>query len=89
MIELVWDAAFIRAVKKWQKRHPELTERFKKRLRLFTEHPFHPSLKTHNLSGNLRDCSAFSITYEYRVIFKFLTDDKALLIDIGTHDDVY
>jgi mRNA-degrading endonuclease YafQ of YafQ-DinJ toxin-antitoxin module len=58
-------------------------------LRLFAEQPFHPSLKTHNLSGNLSACSAFSITYEYRVIFKFLTDDKALLIDIGTHDDVY
>jgi mRNA-degrading endonuclease YafQ of YafQ-DinJ toxin-antitoxin module len=43
MIELVWDEAFVRAVKKWQKKHPELMDRFKERLRLFSEQPFHPS----------------------------------------------
>ncbi|WP_019866011.1 type II toxin-antitoxin system RelE/ParE family toxin [Methylovulum miyakonense] len=89
MIELIWDEAFVRSVKKWQKKHPELISRFKDRLRLFTEQPFHPSLKTHSLSGHLKGCSSFSINYEYRLIFKFVTDDKVLLIDIGTHDDVY
>jgi len=89
MIELVWDEAFVRAVKKWQKKHPELMDRFKERLCLFSEQPFHPSLKTHTLSGGLKSYSAFSITYEYRLIFRFISDNKVLLVDIGTHDDVY
>lgn len=89
MIELVWDEAFIRTVKKWQKKHPELMDRFKERLYLFSEQPFHPSLKTHSLSGSLKNYSAFSITYEYRLVFRFISDNKALLVDIGTHDDVY
>ncbi len=89
MIELVWDEAFARAVKKWQKKHPELTNHFKERLRLFSEQPFHPSLKTHSLSGSLKAYSAFSITYEYRLVFRFISDNKALLVAIGTHDEVY
>lgn len=89
MIELIWDEGFIRAVKKWQKKHPELIGRFKERMQLFSEHPFHPCLKTHNLSGKLQDYSAFSINYQYRLVFKFISENKVLLITIGTHDDVY
>jgi len=89
MIELVWDEGFIRTVKKWRKKHPELIVRFRERLQLFSEQPFHPSLKTHSLSGKLQDYSAFSINYQYRLIFKFLSENKVLLIAIGTHDDVY
>jgi len=89
MIELVWNEAFVRAVKKWQKKHPELMDRFKERLRLFYEQPFHPSLKTHSLSGGLKIYSAFSITYEYRLVFRFISANKVLLIAIGTHNEVY
>ena len=89
MIELVWDEAFVRAIKKWQKKHPELMDRFKERLRLFSEQLFHPSLKTHSLSGGLKIYSAFSITYEYRLVFRFISANKVLLIAIGTHNEVY
>jgi mRNA-degrading endonuclease YafQ of YafQ-DinJ toxin-antitoxin module len=41
------------------------------------------------LSGNLDGCFALSITYEYRLVFKFVSEDRVLLLDIGTHDDVY
>lgn len=32
---------------------------------------------------------SFSIAYDCRVIFQFIQESKAFLIDIGTHDDVY
>ncbi len=89
MIELIWDEPFLRIFKKWKKKHPELRNKLQEKLILFTENPFHPSLKTHHLTGNLKDYWALSITYEYRLIFKFLSDNKVLLIDIGSHDDVY
>ncbi len=89
MIEVVWDEKFVKSLKKWGKKHSDMMSRFEKALSLFTENPFHPSLKTHSLTGNLKGYWAFSITYEYRLIFRFLSEDKALLIDIGTHDEVY
>ncbi|KHE91841.1 MAG: hypothetical protein K8F52_07115 [Candidatus Scalindua rubra] len=79
----------MRILKKWKKKHPDLIGYFQDTLTQFTENPFHPSLKTHNLSGKLKGYLAFSITYEYRLVFKFISENKALLIDIGTHDEVY
>jgi len=49
MIELIWDAPFLRMLKKWKKKHPNLVARFEERLLLFTEDPYHPSLKTHHI----------------------------------------
>jgi mRNA-degrading endonuclease YafQ of YafQ-DinJ toxin-antitoxin module len=89
MIELILDAPFLRILKKWRKKHPELIGRFQEKLTLFTHEPFHPSLKTHNLSGNFAEYWAISINYEHRLIFEFLSDTKVLLINLGTHDDVY
>ncbi len=89
MIELVWDVPFSRILKKWKRRHLDLIINFHSRLKLFTENPYHSSLKTHSLSGKLKGYWAFSINYDYRLVFEFITTDKALLIDIGTHDEVY
>ncbi len=59
---------------------------FQKKLKLFRQDPFHRSLKTHRLSGKMKDYYSFSITYSYRVLFKFLDKNRALFIDIGTHE---
>jgi addiction module RelE/StbE family toxin len=79
----------LRILKKWRKKHPDLSERFQQKVSLFIEEPFHPSLRTHNLSGSLDGCLALSISFEYRLVFKFISDNQVLLIDIVTHDDVY
>ncbi len=89
MIELILDEPFLRILKKWRKKHPELIDRFQQKLTLFTNEPFHPSLRTHSLSGNLSGYWSISINYDQRLIFQFLSDTKVLLIDLGTHDEVY
>ena len=89
MIEIVWDDRFVKSLKKWIKKHPDVKDGFEKILSLLVENPFHPSLKTHSLTGNLKGYWAFSITYEYRIMFRFLSEDKVLLVDIGAHDEVY
>lgn len=48
-----------------------------------------PRLKTHRLKGRLREYLAFSLTHSKRVKFIFLEEDKALFIDVGSHDEVY
>ena len=53
---------------------------------LFKTTPFHPSLETHKLHGKDKDAWAFSITRKYRIKFLFLSPNRALFIDISTHD---
>ncbi len=91
MIELVWDEKFKRIYKKWRQKHPDLDEQFKNKMELFLIDPFHQSLKTHRLSGILKGLWATRINYEHRLIFKFIDKEnkKVLLIDIGTHKEVY
>jgi mRNA-degrading endonuclease YafQ of YafQ-DinJ toxin-antitoxin module len=73
------------------KQHPELREQFTTKIILFEKDAFHPSLKTHSLSGVLRELWSFRITYGQRLVFAFLDESrtKVLLIDIGTHEEVY
>jgi mRNA-degrading endonuclease YafQ of YafQ-DinJ toxin-antitoxin module len=70
---------------------PEMETIFWQRIELFIENPFHPLLKTHKLSGQLKDCWSFSIDYDCRIIFYFTSDKpkKAVFVDIGKHDEVY
>jgi len=61
------------------------------KLFLFEEDPFHPSLKTHTLSGVVKDLWSFRITYEHRLVFDFTDESRSgvILIDIGSHEEVY
>lgn len=56
------------------------------KLSLFAINPFNPSLKTHKLTGKLGQYYSFSITNSYRIIFEFISKNKAFFINIGTHE---
>jgi len=58
---------------------------------LFLNDPFDSRLKTHKLSGKLKDLWSFSLEYDLRVVFFFTKDKpkKAVFVDIGTHNEVY
>lgn len=74
----------------FEKHYPKLPRRIRDRAkekeRLFRDNPFHPSLKTHKLSGKEKEAWAFWIDYQYRIKFVFLTEDEVLFLDVGTHD---
>lgn len=91
MVELIWDNQFKRIYRKWIHKHPELKQPFSKKIILFSGDPFHPSLKTHMLSGVLKGLWSCSITYEHRLVFDFIDEEQTqvLLIDIGLHEEVY
>ena len=61
------------------------------RLEIFINDPFESKLKTHRLSGKLKEQWSFSLDYNVRVVFYFTKDKpkKAVFVDIGTHDEVY
>jgi mRNA interferase YafQ len=58
------------------------------------EDPFSTDLKSHKLSGNLYGLYACSCGYDCRIVFSIKKDIKnktefIILVDIGTHDEVY
>jgi len=61
------------------------------RVELFVGDPFDPNLRTHKLSGKLKNLWSFSVENDVRVVF-FFTDDKpkkAVFVDLGSHNEVY
>ncbi|MBO0348999.1 type II toxin-antitoxin system mRNA interferase toxin, RelE/StbE family [Phormidium pseudopriestleyi FRX01] len=88
-MEVSFSSAFKRAFKKKIKGNQDLKTRFWQKLELFIVDPFSPSLKTHKLSGELKDLWSFSVGYDERVLFYFTEDEKAVFVDIGSHDEVY
>lgn len=69
----------------------EIEPEFWLKLEEFINDPFDPKLRTHKLSGKLKSLWSFSIGYHLRVVFFFTNDKpkKAVLVDIGTHNQVY
>ena len=88
-MEVSFSSSFRRAFKKRIKGKIELENRFWAKVELFTKDPFNPSLRTHKLSGKLKDMWSFSIEYDERVLFYFTDNNKAVFVDIGNHDEVY
>lgn len=64
----------------------EIKESAEKKEKVFRKNPFDPQLKTHRLHGELKDFWAFSINYEYRIIFDFLGKNTARFYSVGSHD---
>jgi len=91
MVELLWDERFKKIYKKWLHQHPELKAQFAKKIVQCEEEPFHPSLKTHTLSGVLKGLWSFRIAYEHRLVFDFVDESRTqvVLIDIGSNEEVY
>ncbi len=89
MAQVGFSSSFKRALKKKLKNNPQLEERFWEKVEVFIADPFDGSLRTHKLSGQLKDLWSFSIEYDVRVVFYFEEEDKTVFIDIGSHDEVY
>ena len=84
------DDYFIKKSKKFFKKHPDLTDKFKSIILQLEEDYKTPNLKLHKLKGKLKEFYAVSLTYQYRVVILLkIEDEKIILVDIGTHDEVY
>ena len=89
MIELIWDEGFKKRLKRLLKNNEFLKSKFEEKIEIFCLNPYDQRLKTHKLSGNLKDLWALRVDYDCRIIFKFISESEVLLIDIVGHDEVY
>ena len=87
---VIYTKSYLKRATKFAKRHPDLLIQYEKALKLLELNPFHPSLRLHRLSGSLSDLHSISINISYRITLEFLIEDgKIILVNIGSHDEVY
>jgi len=58
-------------------------------MRLFSKDGGNTLLKDHRLTGSKNDMRAFSVTGDVRLVYKKIDKNTILLMDVGTHNQVY
>jgi len=91
---LTADKRFKRSFKRLINKNQQLQDKVLSVLELLGNDPFAPSLKSHKLTGQLNGLWSCTVAYDCRILFSFKKDemtgdDLIVLIDIGSHDEVY
>ena len=94
MSELVLTSRFERAFRRLMGKNPALQTSLEETLRRLAVDVHDPRLKTHHLSGQLKGLYACSAGYDCRIVFARQKHPKTgmetlLLINLGTHEEVY
>ena len=95
MRRIAWDGSFRRAYRRSTRNNPRMQERIIEVLERLVHNPFDPVLRTHKLRGRLEGLWACWVQHDCRIVFSFEPDadgrqeDLIVLIDIGSHDEVY
>ena len=94
MYTLAWSSGFRRGFKRAVRKNAILQEKIFSTLEKLVSQPFDPELKTHKLHGKLAGLWACEVEYDCRIVFCFENERETenefiVLVDIGTHDEVY
>ena len=93
MRELVLTPKFKRAFRKFVKRKSQLEPKLIQILQFMKEDVFATQLNTHSLQGKLAGLKACSCGYDCRILFTIEISEEQteaiVLLDIGTHNEVY
>ena len=81
-MDIIYTAEFMRLFKKLPL---DIKKEAAKKEALFKINPFDARLKTHKLSGKLKDCSAFSVSFSHRIICEFSKNKMVYFHSIGKH----
>ncbi|HEX8932502.1 MAG TPA: type II toxin-antitoxin system mRNA interferase toxin, RelE/StbE family [Patescibacteria group bacterium] len=88
-MQFAFSPLFKQKLKKIKKLDKKLFAKVDKQLKIFTDNPKHPSLRTHKLTGKNENVWSISITMSIRLVYKIIDDNIYYFVDIGTHDEVY
>ena len=92
--QLISTKTFEKSYQKFAAKNQVLRNAIAKTLTMLQLDAYDPALRTHKLSGKLSAYLACSCGYDCRILFviekKLNTNiENIVLLDIGTHDDVY
>jgi len=71
--------------REYKKLPMEVKEAAEEKEKLFRINPFDPMVKTHKLTGKLKDYWSFSVNSKYRIIFEFVKEDIVWFHSVGSH----
>jgi addiction module RelE/StbE family toxin len=94
MRQLVLTPKFKRSFRKFVLGNPKLQKKIEQVLGKMREDVFCSQLSTHSLQGKLSGLKACSCGYDCRIVFSIeivqkTQEEVIILLDIGTHDEVY
>ena len=89
MISLKFTLHFKKTYKKPVRKNPDCAIDILYSLMHFAAELFYSRLETHKLSGDKKDLWSFAIQYDMRMIFGFESENTAIIVNIGSHDEVY
>ena len=81
---------YLKKLIRFLKKHPDLTNRYFKTIKLLDNNPHHSSLRLHKLKGTLKEYHSISLSMSYRAVLELIiTDKEIILLDIGDHKEIY
>lgn len=86
--QLIATNQFERKLSNLSQKGVDLKKKISKTLNLLKKDVYSSVLRTHKLSGKLKNLYACSIDYDYRIVFVF-DAEFVYLLNIGTHEEVY
>jgi addiction module RelE/StbE family toxin len=89
VVRILFSRKFHKNFEKRILRDQKLSNRFDKRIKQFSNNSNHPLLRDHPLTGSKKHLRSFSITGDIRVLYQPLNNNAVILIDIGSHNQVY
>ncbi len=81
--------AFKKSYKKRILNNPKLDTKTASRLKLFQKNPTNPILNDHQLTGSKNNFRSFSVTGDIRIVYMRVSKNHVILLNIGTHNQVY
>jgi len=88
--KLIYPECYIRRARKFIKRHPEPISQYQKTLELLEINPHHHLLRIHPLKGKLAGLHSISINISSRISLEMeISEWEIILVNIGTHEEVY
>jgi mRNA-degrading endonuclease YafQ of YafQ-DinJ toxin-antitoxin module len=88
--KLIYPESYNKRARKFLQKHPALKKQYQKTLELLELDPYHPSLRLHALTGKLKGLSAIAVTLSYRIVIEMIVTEKnIILINVGSHEEVY
>lgn len=75
--------------KSFKKAPREIKLRFNERIKIFYQDTTATILDNHVLHGKFAGCRSIKIIGDWRLIYKEINNETVLLINIGTHSQLY
>lgn len=82
-------STFKKSFKKRILPNKKLVKKTEERIRLFLKNPQNQILRDHGLMGTKRKTRSFSISGDIRIVYRRISKDHVIFLDIGTHNQVY